>query len=596
VYPSLFRTSLAAVTTAVLMISSPAVAADPTNDNGWAHAGTVPGGGAQRAESASRDAPGGYSIRGVDVSNHQKTVSWASMYRGGAKFAYAKASEGNYFTDAYWAGNYTNARRNHVYIGAYHYARPDQSSGKQQADYFLDRANYRSDGWTLPPMLDIEWPWSGSGSAYPCYGLTPSQLVTWIGQFVAQVKARTGQRTMIYTNTYWWNPCTANNTSFGDQPLFIANYSATSNPTLPAGWTRWTLWQYASSGSLPGDQDVFNGSMNTLASLARGGKGAQVAANSSVRAADGTPTVFSRGGDGHLHRTYWSPSTGVKDEDWGGSLAGTPVAFTDGGGALQVFGRGTDNRLRRWIWTRAAGVRIQDWGTDVGGDPAAFFRTTGEVDVFARGRNGHLQRWYYDPTSRRFLHEDWGGAPAGRVTAVFDPALDVEHVWGFGKDGQLKHWYLSNVTGGVTYQNWGGGAAGPPSAYITTGGEQQVFARDSHGALRRWYWSQRAGLRTETIGGDLAGPPSAVVDRTGFEHVWGCTRTGTLKHWYRPPAGGAWRVASWGGSCTAGPAAFVTTADYEHVYARGANSHLYHWVWRAGGGPFVEDWGGQLAM
>jgi GH25 family lysozyme M1 (1,4-beta-N-acetylmuramidase) len=62
-------------------------------------------------------------------------------------------------------------------------------------------------------------------------------MVTWIHDFVNRVRARTGQPTMIYTNTSWWNQCTGSNASFGDNPLFIANYSG-SPGTLPSGWSR----------------------------------------------------------------------------------------------------------------------------------------------------------------------------------------------------------------------------------------------------------------------------------------------------------------------------------------------------------------------
>ena len=44
-------------------------------------------------------------------------------------------------------------------------------------------------------MLDIEWPWSGSGSPSPCYGLSPSQMVSWIRDFLDRVRERTGYPT-----------------------------------------------------------------------------------------------------------------------------------------------------------------------------------------------------------------------------------------------------------------------------------------------------------------------------------------------------------------------------------------------------------------
>ena len=52
-------------------------------------------------------------------------------------------------------------------------------------------------------------------------------------------------------------------------PFWIARYS-TSAGTLPAGYGFYTFWQYADSGTFPGDQDYFNGPMSGLQNLANG--------------------------------------------------------------------------------------------------------------------------------------------------------------------------------------------------------------------------------------------------------------------------------------------------------------------------------------
>jgi GH25 family lysozyme M1 (1,4-beta-N-acetylmuramidase) len=214
-------------------------------------------------------APAGYPVFGIDVSSHQGWIDWSWVASSGAKFAYAKATEGTGFLDPYFNYNYHAAKRNGLYAGAYHFARPDVSGGRAQANYFLDRAQFANDGRTLPPMLDIEWPWTGSSAPFPCYARSRWQLGNWIADFVARVRERTGRPTMIYSNINWWNPCVGDNPSFGDHPLFIARYAG--NPgSLMAGWRDWTLWQYSSSGRLPGDQDVFNGNRAALQRLAQG--------------------------------------------------------------------------------------------------------------------------------------------------------------------------------------------------------------------------------------------------------------------------------------------------------------------------------------
>ncbi|MEU0563762.1 GH25 family lysozyme, partial [Dactylosporangium sp. NPDC006015] len=261
---------LAASLAIATMAATPAAAAEP---NGHAAAGRVPGTAAPPSLSAAA-VPPGYPITGVDVSNHQGGINWSSVAGSGQRFMYAKASEGLTFTDSYFAANYANAKANGLYAGAYHFARPDRGGGTAQADYFLDRARYAADGRTLPPMLDIEWPWEGSGSTYPCYGMNPGQMVAWVNDFVTRVRERTGRPTMIYTSASWWNPCTGNSGAFADQPLFVARY-ASAPGTLPAGWSRWALWQYTDQASVPGvsgnvDHNVFNGSTADLADLAGG--------------------------------------------------------------------------------------------------------------------------------------------------------------------------------------------------------------------------------------------------------------------------------------------------------------------------------------
>jgi GH25 family lysozyme M1 (1,4-beta-N-acetylmuramidase) len=219
------------------------------------------------AGSPALAAPAGYPVTGIDVSAFQGDVDWAAVAAGGAKFAYARASEQADIPDRFFPTNYREAKANGLYVGAYHRARPDVSGGKAQADFFVDNAQYVSDGRTLPPMLDIEWPRSTWPGLNACYNLTPTQLAAWIRDFVDEVARRTGRLAMIYTNPNWWNPCTNRNTTFGANPLFNSGYTP-SPPPPPAGWSTWTFWQYSDSGTLPGDQDVFNGTYAALTQLA----------------------------------------------------------------------------------------------------------------------------------------------------------------------------------------------------------------------------------------------------------------------------------------------------------------------------------------
>lgn len=209
------------------------------------------------------------TVPGVDVSSFTGTVDWAAAKAGGAQFAYVKATESTTYTNPLFTAQYGGAAQAGLIHGAYHFAQPHESTGAAQADYFVDHGGaWTANSATLPGALDIENnPYTSINHRNTCYSLTPAQLVTWIGDFSTRYLKRTGRRPAIYTNTAWWKLCTGSSTAFGSQPLWLANIAATVG-TLPAGWTAQTIWQYASSGTLPGDQDTFNGTLAQLQALA----------------------------------------------------------------------------------------------------------------------------------------------------------------------------------------------------------------------------------------------------------------------------------------------------------------------------------------
>jgi len=220
---------------------------------------------------AARLAPSTASVPqlpGIDVSAYQGNINWGSIARY-IDFSYAKATEGTYYTNPYFYNQYEGPYYAGLIRGAYHFAIPNNSSGKTQADYFIAHGGgWSADGKTLPGALDIEYNPYGS----ECYYLTQSQMVSWIWSFVHEYAYREHAYPVIYSTTDWWKTCTGNNGGFGNyDPLWIANYSASNGGPLPSGWGFYTFWQYADHGSLPGDQDVFNGAYTQLKTLATKG-------------------------------------------------------------------------------------------------------------------------------------------------------------------------------------------------------------------------------------------------------------------------------------------------------------------------------------
>ncbi|MEV5982387.1 lysozyme [Streptomyces sp. NPDC052114] len=206
--------------------------------------------------------------RGHDVSSHQKHVNWKKAKSKGARFVYVKATESHTYRNPYFTQQYNGSRNAGLIRGAYHFAVPSKSSGRTQARYFLSHGGrWSADGWTLPPALDIE---HNPYSSRRCYGMSKRGMVHWIKSFSNEVKRQTGRRPVIYTTTRWWNDCTGGSRAFAaNHALWLARWSASAG-SMPRGWAYWTFWQHDNGGRLPGDQNLFNGSMKQLKRFARG--------------------------------------------------------------------------------------------------------------------------------------------------------------------------------------------------------------------------------------------------------------------------------------------------------------------------------------
>jgi GH25 family lysozyme M1 (1,4-beta-N-acetylmuramidase) len=205
-------------------------------------------------------------LPGIDVSSYQGDINWSSVAPS-IDFVYAKATEGTYYTNPDFSNQYQGPYDQGLIRGAYHFAVPDNSGGATQADYFADHGGgWSADGKTLPGALDIEYNPYGN----ECYNLTQSQMTSWIWSFVNEYAYDEHIYPVIYSTFDWWNTCTGNASGFQSyDPFWIACYCGSAG-TLPAGYSYYTFWQYADSGSLPGDQDVFNGAYSRLQALALG--------------------------------------------------------------------------------------------------------------------------------------------------------------------------------------------------------------------------------------------------------------------------------------------------------------------------------------
>jgi lysozyme len=198
---------------------------------------------------------------GIDVSDHNGDVNWPATRQGGCTFAFIKASEGTGYTPTTFIANWRGSKAAGVIRSPYHYFHPELP-GKDQADYFLQQIASAGglDLADVHPALDVE----------DSFGQGAATVEAQLYAFAAEIEARTGRPTIVYTYPYYMRqflPHISNLVT--TSPLWFASYG--SAPEHYLGQVPWSFWQYSDQGHVPGvpvavDLDVFNG---TLAQLNR---------------------------------------------------------------------------------------------------------------------------------------------------------------------------------------------------------------------------------------------------------------------------------------------------------------------------------------
>lgn len=267
-----------------------------------------------RAATTTVARPAG--VPGFDIYEptlHAQTAAdFSSAYGKGARFVYIKASGGVKVTNDNLTSQFANARAAGLLVGTYHLAAPNlasptkgRTSAQAQAAWFTaNGGRWSKGGWILPPMLDLE---KNTAAQQPgvgaCYDMTPTALVAWVGQFSAAVGSATGRAPIIYTSASFWADCMGKTASLPANQLFLASYptnTASGPGTIPASWASFSFWQYSDQETpLPGDQDVFNGTLTSLHLLAdpTWGSGTKASTRAHDYSGDGKADVLTRYGD-----------------------------------------------------------------------------------------------------------------------------------------------------------------------------------------------------------------------------------------------------------------------------------------------------------
>lgn len=186
---------------------------------------------------------------GVDVASYQHPngapINWNQVRAAGHSFAYVKATESTTYTNPFFKDDWPGIGNAGLLRGAYHYAQPTwpMSTAVDQARYFVSKTGSMNGGGDLPPMLDLE---------DTDTNLTSGQIVEWSRIWLGEVERLTGRRPIIYTGRWYWSGYLGSNLGLNDYRLWLSDYNGQSAPTHTiAGWN-WTIWQFTSTGSVPG--------------------------------------------------------------------------------------------------------------------------------------------------------------------------------------------------------------------------------------------------------------------------------------------------------------------------------------------------------
>ena len=196
--------------------------------------------------------PEPFRIHGIDVSSYQLTIDWGRVKTSGDRqhqisFAYIKASEGRGKTDPFFFRNWSQAHRQGIPAGAYHFFLPSQN-GQEQARHFIKLVQLKKGD--LPPVVDIE----------KDLGVGRQNLRKELKLFLREVEKAYRVKPILYTNIKFYNQYLSD--GFEEFPLWVAHYIDRGRPRIDRNWT---FWQHSESGNnVPGisvrvDFNVFNG-------------------------------------------------------------------------------------------------------------------------------------------------------------------------------------------------------------------------------------------------------------------------------------------------------------------------------------------------
>jgi GH25 family lysozyme M1 (1,4-beta-N-acetylmuramidase) len=310
----------------------------------------------------STECTGGPYVEGVDVYDGTGTIDWGSVKAAGIVFAIIKATQGNYDTQATFAGNWDGAKSAGVVRGAYHFFDPT-IDGALQADYFLGVTGSVEPG-DMPPMLDIECPDGDPNCMYPggSGAEAASVIQARMNDWLTTVEAKTGLLPIVYSFESYFSNNGIATTGLQAYPLDIAYPTATDCFDVPSPWQSATFWQNSWTAAVNGisgavDTDRFLGSPSQFQSFLVG-----AAPRGETSASDGGGEPAEAHGGDASSTLPGSEAPGLTDGSAGGDCGCRAGRKSDEGQSWFLWASGVGVTLLAVRIRRAAGPDSHPWG------------------------------------------------------------------------------------------------------------------------------------------------------------------------------------------------------------------------------------------
>jgi lysozyme len=185
---------------------------------------------------------------GIDISHNNGSINWNKVKTSQPRirFVYIKATQGVGYTDPQAKNSATGALQSGLRFGYYHFASLNSidalHDAQSEADYF-DSILKTLPPASLPPVLDIET---------NDKRLNTQQVQQWIAAFFQRMETLGHHHMIIYSYKPFFDSNLPAKHTFGNIPLWLAQYRNVPAPSLPNGWSRFLIWQFTDKGKVDG--------------------------------------------------------------------------------------------------------------------------------------------------------------------------------------------------------------------------------------------------------------------------------------------------------------------------------------------------------